>query len=98
MNLPRLEFPLGVPASAGKRSNVAGVGGENPALKKFPASQAIDTQPAKAGTPNSSGSWPVTCGEPVELAGPKWNKSLSMPARITEPESPSDCPVSLENG
>jgi hypothetical protein len=44
---------------------------ENPALKKFPAPQAIDARPAEAGTPSQPGSWPGTCSEPVELAGQK---------------------------
>jgi hypothetical protein len=58
MNLPRLEFPLGVPALAGKRLNVEGVRRETPALKKIPASQATDSRPANAGTPSPSCSWP----------------------------------------
>jgi hypothetical protein len=58
MNRSHLEFPLGVPPLGGQGSNVEGVGNENPALEKLPAPQAIDARPAKAGTPNPSGSWP----------------------------------------
>jgi hypothetical protein len=85
MNRLRLEFLFGVPALAGKRLNVEGVRREPPALKKFPAPQAIDAQPAKAGTPNLSGSWPVTCSEPVKLAGPKAH-AASHGSRRPEPD------------
>jgi hypothetical protein len=58
MSKARLSSKFGVPPLGGQGLNVEGVGSENPALNKFPALQAIDARPAKAGTPNPSGSWP----------------------------------------
>jgi hypothetical protein len=49
--------PFGVPPLGGQGSNVEGVGHEYPALESFPGPQAINVRPAKAGTPNPSGSW-----------------------------------------
>jgi hypothetical protein len=73
--------PLGVPPLGGQGSNVEGIGNENPAPEIFPVPKPIDARPAEAGTPNLSGSWPVTCGEPVEPEGLKEHAASHAPSR-----------------